>query len=628
MMSPAMNATLPQNIPQTTQLLLDMKNKGQLQSYVAQHKDDPGYASLLSLAMTINQTSDEAKALAAQPPQQTISNQALASLASRQQPMAMPQAMPYGMPGQPQQAPQEQPPEMSGIAQAPAPNMQHMADGGIVGYAEGGHIDSHGAIRFQNLGSVPNTVTSAADLRNILNLNGEYPITTSAADLPNSSYKMTPSGVQPTPNTNVVNKAKMPLGRYGAGLGLLYSAVAPPSEDEMASLRAEYNALPAEEKARRENPGTDGSIRHLITSMFSPNKPTTGPTPPAISTPANTAPSAEATGPMPTALTIPELPTKPYEPKQMGIPGLLNTKSTTAADAIKTANQFLNTSEIQQGYVDEKQALLDGLKANEQARKDMVANRPNLGKRQEERLDKDEKRDINRAEDLKNFSLIDAGLAMMSGTSPYAMANIGQGGLKGLQSYKEGLKDLDKAKDARDQLRGHIEDMRDAQTIGDQNATQNATENAFNAVHTFNTHALNAQTSLSVARSGLASGVYEKGQDIAAGNARTNLMAGIEVAKANFAAMQPPDAIRTAQWLGNGDIKKGMELVQTLSVDKTGSSFVTALEKINADRESKGLPTRTMDDFLAGLRQYTAATKPPNVVNTTNPGSVLSRPGM
>ena len=59
MMSPAMNATLPQNIPQTTQLLLDMKNKGQLQSYVAQHKDDPGYASLLSLAMTINQTSDE-----------------------------------------------------------------------------------------------------------------------------------------------------------------------------------------------------------------------------------------------------------------------------------------------------------------------------------------------------------------------------------------------------------------------------------------------------------------------------------------------------------------------------------------------------------------------------------------
>ena len=144
MMSPAMNATLPQNIPQTTQLLLDMKNKGQLQSYVAQHKDDPGYASLLSLAMTINQTSDQAKALAAQPPQQTISNTALASLAPRHEALQMPvmpqsQTAPQMPQTAPQTAPQGQPPEMSGIAQAPAPNMQHMADGGIVGYAEGGN---------------------------------------------------------------------------------------------------------------------------------------------------------------------------------------------------------------------------------------------------------------------------------------------------------------------------------------------------------------------------------------------------------------------------------------------------------------------------------------------------------
>lgn len=586
-MSPAMNATLPQNIPQTTQLLLDMKNKGQLQSYVAQHKDDPGYASLLSLAMTINQTSDEAKALAAQPPQQTISNQALASLASRQQPMAMPQAMPYGMPGQPQQAPQEQPPEMSGIAQAPAPNMQHMADGGIVGYAEGGRTDDRGIKHFQ--------VGGTSSMANAIMPYQQGPFT--AAD----------------------TSMGMPDPRY-QGLGIIDTTKLAGSDLSNWLTNTEKDSL--KNQAKRVNytkptvPGLDfASMPQNLIDAYNKSA-------------SNMAPSADATGSMPTTPTTPELPTKPYEPKQMGIPGLLNTKPTTAADAIKTANQFLNTSEIQQGYVDEKQELLDGLRANEQARKDMVANRPKLGKRLEERLDKDEKRDINRAEDLINFSLIDAGLTMISGTSPYAMANIGQGGLKGLQSYKEGLKDLDKAKDARDQLRGHIEDMRDAQTIGDQNATQTATENAFNAVHTFNTHGLNAKTNLLVAKSGLASGVYEKGQDIAARNAQTNLMAGIEVTKANLAAMQPPDAIRTAQWLGNGDIKKGMELVQTLSVDKTGSSFVAALEKINADRESKGLPTRTMDDFLAGLRQYTAATKPPNVVNTTNPGSVIPRPGM
>ena len=206
MMSPAMNATLPQNIPQTTQLLLDMKNKGQLQSYVAQHKDDPGYASLLSLAMTINQTSDQARALAAQPPQQTISNTALASLAPRHEALQMPvmpqsQTAPQMPQTAPQTAPQGQPPEMSGIAQAPAPNMQHMADGGIVGYAEGGHVDSRGAIRFQNLGSVPGTSYSDALFgpNGILNYGNTAAASTEALD----GYKMTPSGAQPTQTTSV-----------------------------------------------------------------------------------------------------------------------------------------------------------------------------------------------------------------------------------------------------------------------------------------------------------------------------------------------------------------------------------------------------------------------------------------
>lgn len=626
-MSPAMNATLPQNIPQTTQLLLDMKNKGQLQSYVAQHKDDPGYASLLSLAMTINQTSDEAKALAAQPPQQTISNQALASLASRQQPMAMPQAMPYGMPGQPQQAPQEQPPEMSGIAQAPAPNMQHMADGGIVGYAEGGHIDSHGAIRFQNLGSVPNTVTSAADLRNILNLNGEYPITTSAADLPNPSYKMTPSGVQPTPNTDVVNKAKMPLGRYGAGLGLLYSAVAPPSEDEMASLRAEYNALPAEEKARRENPGTDGSIRHLITSMFSPNKPTTGPTPPAANAPASTAPSAPEQPP--TSSYTP--PTSSYTPSTVGSPPTIKPSfmaglpAITPKQAMENANQFYDETAANKLTAEYKAQLETSLAARKTALEDMIKNRPELGKKEKELLDKQTEKDSGKAEDLKNFSLIEAGLAMMSGTSPYAMVNIGQGGLKGLQSYKEGKKELDKASDLRDQAYAHIADMNDAQKIGDQNLALQHGDKAAEALNNFNNTVMGNQFTKNMALTGIAAAGYNTNQQMVNDTNRTNAVIGsqtniananlqMDALKINAGLAKPPPMIEMAQWLGGGRdqaaIDKGMAKLQEVQQNK--QSLVPLMVEMAKDPLLKS----QNPELYNSIKAYTMSFLTPNAVST------------
>jgi len=109
MMTPAMQATQPQNIPQTTALLMDMKNKGTLQSYVAQHQNDPGYGALLSLAMTINQAGNDSKALQAQLPQQTVSQQELAKLnAAPTQtaglPSIMPSAAPSAAPGMPPSA--------------------------------------------------------------------------------------------------------------------------------------------------------------------------------------------------------------------------------------------------------------------------------------------------------------------------------------------------------------------------------------------------------------------------------------------------------------------------------------------------------------------------------------------
>lgn len=62
---------------------------------------------------------------------------------------------------------------------------------------------------------------------------------------------------------------------------------------------------------------------------------------------------------------------------------------------------------------------------------------------------KQAKLDANSGNNLGN-ALLTAGLGMMAGTSPYAMANIGQGGLKGLETYTAAQKADQQAQDALD----------------------------------------------------------------------------------------------------------------------------------------------------------------------------------
>ena len=579
MMSPAMNATLPQNIPQTTQLLLDMKNKGQLQSYVAQHKDDPGYASLLSLAMTINQTSDEAKALAAQPPQQTISNQALASLASRQQPMAMPQAMPYGMPGQPQQAPQEQPPEMSGIAQAPAPNMQHMADGGIVGYAEGGRTDDRGIKHFQ--------VGGTSSMANAIMPYQQGPFT--AAD----------------------TSMGMPDPRY-QGLGIIDTTKLAGSDLSNWLTNTEKDSL--KNQAKRVNytkptvPGLDfASMPQNLIDAYNKSA-------------SNTEPSAPE-----------QPPTSSYTPSTVGSPPTIKPSfmaglpAITPKQAMENANQFYDETAANKLTAEYKAQLETSLAARKTALEDMIKKRPELGKKEKELLDKQTEKASGKAEDLKNFSLIEAGLAMMSGTSPYAMVNIGQGGLKGLQSYKEGKKELDKASDLRDQAYAHIADMNDAQKIGDQNLALQHGDKAAEALNNFNNTVMGNQFTKNMALTGIAAAGYNTNQQMVNDTNRTNAVIGnqtniananlqMDALKINAGLAKPPPMIEMAQWLGGGRdqaaIDKGMAKLQEVQQNK--QSLVPLMVEMAKDPLLKS----QNPELYNSIKAYTMSFLTPNAVST------------
>lgn len=117
MYSPQITPFQPSNIDATTKMLMGLQQKGQLQQYVAQHKNDP---NLVALALYVSNMSKARPAVQAEANQPKIVDQAIAGM-----------------------APQEMMPEDQGIATLPAPNMQNMAGGGIVAFDDGGEVPGY-----------------------------------------------------------------------------------------------------------------------------------------------------------------------------------------------------------------------------------------------------------------------------------------------------------------------------------------------------------------------------------------------------------------------------------------------------------------------------------------------------
>jgi hypothetical protein len=110
----------------------------------------------------------------------------------------------------------------------------------------------------------------------------------------------------------------------------------------------------------------------------------------------------------------------------------------------------------------------EALQAQETAAAEYLAARPQgkTGEEQRARLEKEEAAVPEKEEKNLKMSLINAGLAMMAGTSPYALANIGAGGAQGVKTYQEGLKDLEKAAERRQDLFAKIEQAQRAEQEG------------------------------------------------------------------------------------------------------------------------------------------------------------------
>lgn len=120
------------NVNQLTSQLAKMPDP-MLQKYAAMHKNDP-YTVALALSESNRRKAMRVGASPLPGEQPKVVDQDIAEMAAPTQQM-------------PQQMAQQQLPENTGIGRLPAPNMQGMADGGIVGFAAGDKVNDVEAYR-------------------------------------------------------------------------------------------------------------------------------------------------------------------------------------------------------------------------------------------------------------------------------------------------------------------------------------------------------------------------------------------------------------------------------------------------------------------------------------------------
>lgn len=376
-----------------------------LQQYALMHKDDP---YVMSLAMSESNRRKKLRAAqqgqAGQMPQPKVVDQAIAAINS---PPMMPQQ------GMPQGAPQQLLPEQQGIARLPAPNMQAMADGGIAGYAGGGDVE----------------------------------------------YKYVRDASGRVVRVPVDNTEKKP-GIYD------YIKSKAVSQEQ---LQKDFEEQRLAELAKRQAAG-----------QLLPGAPTASPPPPppavtsALQTPnqqgfmpggsmpPRVIPTGDGTAP-PRAPRAPRAPVAdPTAAPNTGIASLVTdpTKAAQQLSSIQAAQKVEVPPELQKGFGDYGYAQRAAINEEEaQRQKDIEAAGTAFSDR-EARLKAKQGRVEAQEKDLGPMALLQAGFAMMSGTSPHALANIGAGATIGLKSYQEGLDKIESAKDKLDDAFGRIEEFR------------------------------------------------------------------------------------------------------------------------------------------------------------------------
>jgi hypothetical protein len=337
--------------------------------------------------------------------------------------------------------------DQMGIAQLPTPNIDGMADGGIAGYDDNDF----------NFAQRNEPVVRMAD-------GGHVPRYQGVPTAMGGDGSLVKSSIQKIEEANIA--ALGPLAQQFKQAEQQFIAAAK-SGDQQAI--AQY--MQAKEVLRKQLEETVTSkfgnqapkvLNQLLSSdSAAPAAPVVpvvpaeakAPAVPASDVAASTAPAA-STKKTPVASAAP--PAQGGQGAASG-QGIQSIYELFAGPKAKRDTELNEIKELirQQGAAETSSAQrqLNQLKTDITAQGEYGKDREAKLKAKEERIGKEESK-------AGNLALLEAGLAMMSGTSANAFANIGQGALVGTAAYR---KSLDKISDARDKLEdayGRLEDVR------------------------------------------------------------------------------------------------------------------------------------------------------------------------
>jgi hypothetical protein len=172
-----------------------------------------------------------------------------------------------------------------------------------------------------------------------------------------------------------------------------------------------------------------------------------GPTPPANRAAAGTGLQTQRS-PEP-GLKLPQ--------QQTGIAGLSSTPSTLRAEM----DMFMPEGPVQDRFAADVKAQgeadVEAARRYRDTRQAQIEGMGALGADIESRLKARQEKLGTREKDLGLMSLVQAGFAMMSGASPYALQNIGVGAQAGLKTYSEGIERLDATREKIDEAFSRLE---------------------------------------------------------------------------------------------------------------------------------------------------------------------------
>ncbi len=385
------------NVNQITTQLARMPDQA-LQQYAQMHKSDP-YVLSLALAESNRRKQMRSSSQMSAPEQPKVVDQALAGMGA-------------------------------GLPALPANNLrgmeQSMAAGGIVAFDEGGEVP-----RFQSQGLVDERLYRSQD--------GQYfarPLTGK------TGYEgMGPSEFLKSLYEDVKRK-------IGPGLSPPEKAKAERAAQAQANKLAAVQGSTYEELygAPTAPTTTDPRARGIRTDAMPPGS--------AVSEPSAMPKGAAGTGLQTQRSSEPGL---KLPQQQTGIAGLSSTPSTLRAEM----DMFMPEGPVQDRFAADVKAQgeadVEAARRYRDTRQAQIEGMGALGADIESRLKARQEKLGTREKDLGLMSLVQAGFAMMSGASPYALQNIGVGAQAGLKTYSEGIERLDATREKIDEAFSRLE---------------------------------------------------------------------------------------------------------------------------------------------------------------------------